>query len=227
MNTPTTPLPHALLPDHPQPPGTVLSATGLAFSFDAGGALFSGLTVDLPAGVTLVRGGDGSGKTTLMRVLAGALPATAGDVQIGGSSLKADPAAYRRHVFWTEPRSEAFEQFTPSEYFETVRSRYAGFDSRVLDEMTDALGLGPHMAKQLFMLSTGSKRKVWLAAAFASQAWVTFIDEPFAALDTPSIRAVMQGFQAVDASAQRAFVIADYEAPDGLPLAGIIDLGER
>lgn len=204
----------------------ILAAAGLAAEFEPGRPLFSALSFGIPAGVTLVRGGDGRGKTTLMRMLAGALPAAGGSLQIDGTSLQADPAGYRRNVFWTEARSEAFDQLTPQAYFETVRSRHAAFDAALLASSIDALGLGPHLPKQLFMLSTGSKRKVWAAAALASRARVTLIDEPFAALDAPSIRRLLQSLQAQAAPGGRAFVIAGYEAPQGLALAGLIDLGD-
>jgi ABC-type nitrate/sulfonate/bicarbonate transport system ATPase subunit len=81
------------------------------------------------------------------------------------------------------------------------------------------------MGKQLFMLSTGSKRKVWLTAAFASGAALLLLDEPFAALDAPSIAFVKEQLQGISAHAGRAAVIADYAAPGGVLLAGVIDSG--
>jgi hypothetical protein len=55
------------------------------------------------------------------------------------------------------------------------------------------------MDKKLFMLSTGSKRKVWLAAGFASGADLLLLDEPFAALDAPSIAFVKELLQDISA----------------------------
>ena len=76
------------------------------------------------------------------------------------------------------------------------------------------------------MLSTGSKRKVFLAAALASGAQVTLLDDPFAALDTASIRFLLGWLNAAASATDRAWVIAGHVAPDGLPLAQIIDLGD-
>ncbi|MES2946245.1 MAG: ATP-binding cassette domain-containing protein [Pseudomonadota bacterium] len=188
--------------------------------------LFSKLTASLPAGVNLIRGGDGRGKSTLLRLLAGVLHADGGSMQINQTSLKEQPNAYRQQVFWTEARSENFDQLTPPAYFEMQRQRWPGFDSQRLGELIQGLDLEVHLHKQLFMLSTGSKRKVWLAGAFASGAAVTLIDEPFAALDAPSIRFVIQLLKDSAAQQQRVFVVADYEAPGDVPLAGLIDLGD-
>ncbi len=177
-------------------------------------------------GVTLVRGGDGRGKTTLLRLLAGALPADAGRLQVNGFNLQDQPVAYRQQVFWAEPRSDAFDQMTPVEYFESLRGRHAGFDGEVLGDLVDGLALAPQMNKQLYMLSTGSKRKVWLAAAFASGAAVTLLDQPFAALDKASIGLVLELLEDAADHPARAWVIADYEAPGDVRLAGVIDLGD-
>jgi len=188
--------------------------------------LFDKLSTSIPPGVTLVQGGDGRGKSTLLRLMAGALKADAGQLRLNGVSLGEQPEAYRQQLFWMEPRSTEFDQLTPLRYFETVRDGYPGFDADLIDTLVEGLGLEPHMDKKLFMLSTGSKRKVWLAAAFASGAAVLLLDEPFAALDAPSIAFVKEQLQEVSAQPGRAAVIADYAAPNGVQLAGVINLGD-
>ena len=174
----------------------------------------------------MVQGGDGCGKSTLLRLLAGALPADAGQLQLNGTSLAGDPAAYRRQLFWVEPRTSDFDSLTPLQYFESLRTQYPGFDAALVKQLAEGLGLEPHLHKQLFMLSTGSKRKVWLAAAFASGAPLLLLDEPFAALDAPSIAFVKQLLGGSPAHPRRAVVIADYEAPSAVPLNGTVNLGE-
>lgn len=188
--------------------------------------LFDHLSATIPPGVTLVQGGDGRGKSTLLRLMAGALAADAGQLQLNGVSLKEQPEAYRRLLFWMEPRSTDFDQLTPPQFFASLGDRYPGFDEMVLAPLVEGLGLESHLHKQLFMLSTGSKRKVWLAAAFASGAALLLLDEPFAALDAPSIAFVKEQLQAMSTQAGRAAVVADYAAPSGVPLTGVIDLGD-
>ena len=188
--------------------------------------LFDKLSTTISPGVTLVQGDDGRGKSTLLRLMAGALAADAGQLQLNGISLKEQPEAYRQQLFWMEPRSTDFDQLTPLQYFETVRGRCPGFEADLIDPLVEGLGLEPHMGKQLFMLSTGSKRKVWLAAAFASGAALLLLDEPFAALDAPSIAFVKEQLQDISSHPSRAAVIADYAAPGGVQLASMIDLGD-
>jgi ABC-type multidrug transport system ATPase subunit len=203
----------------------LLQASALNFSHP-GHQIFSDLSVDIPPGITLIRGGDGRGKSTLLRLLAGTLAAHGGQLHINGVSLQAQPANYKANVFWAEPRADAFDQLTALDYFQLQRSNYADFDDAVLADMTDGLGLQEHLHKQLFMLSTGSKRKVFLAAAFASNARLTLLDEPFAALDAVSIEFILTRLQDAPGQMHRAWVVADYVAPRGLPLSQSIDLGD-
>ena len=207
-------------------PPPVLQFDGLHFSYPQH-ALFTDLSASIPPGVTLVRGGDGSGKTTLLRLLAGALPADAGQLHIQGVSLARQPLAYKQQVFWADPRSDAFEQISPLAYVESVRPQYPRFDALLLAHLVEGLSLAPFMDKPLYMLSTGSKRKVWLAAAFASGAAVTLLDDPFAALDKTSIRFILELLEDAADHPSRAWVVAAYEAPGKVPLAAIIELADR
>lgn len=203
----------------------VLQLKSLDFGY-SGHKLFASLSADILPGVTLIQGGDGRGKTTLMRLLAGDLQADAGQLQIGTASLQEQATAYRQQVFWIDPRTEAFDQITALEFFESRRAACPAFDERILSTLVDSLDLAPHTHKKLFMLSTGSKRKVWMAAAFASGAAVTLLDMPFAALDKASIGFILEFLQGVSDHPERAWVLADYEAPDGVRLAGVIELGD-
>jgi len=190
----------------------VLQIEGLTFHYPQR-ALFTGLSARIPTGVTLITGGDGAGKTTLLRLLAGDLKPQAGRVDC--------PLP----TFWTDPKSTAFDQITVAEYVNSLRPRYPQFDDQALAGLIEVLSLADHQHKPLYMLSTGSKRKVWLAAAFASGAAVTLLDEPFAALDLASINIVIERLAEVASHSTRTWVLADYEAPLGVPLAATIDLG--
>lgn len=186
--------------------------------------LFTDLSACIPPGVTLLRGGDGSGKTTLLRLLAGALPAGAGQLHINGIRLDEQPIAYRQQVFWADPRSEALDQVSPLDYFKSLQTQWAQFDALLLAHLVEGLSLAPFMEKPLYMLSTGSKRKVWLAAAFASGAPVTLLDDPFAALDGRSIRFILELLEDASSHPSRAWVVAAYEAPRAIALASVIEL---
>lgn len=203
----------------------ILQADALCFGY-SGCTVLRALSLRLPAGVSLVLGDEGSGKTTLLRILAGDLAANSGQLKIHNADLASDAQAYQQQVFWIDPRTEAFDAITPADYFAQVQLQYPNWSAAALQDLVIGLSLQPHIHKSIYMLSTGTKRKVWLAAAFASGAALTLLDDPLAALDKPSIRCVTQQLQAV-AQSERAFVLAQYDLPADIQCAQIINLNER
>jgi ABC-type multidrug transport system ATPase subunit len=213
--------------DHSNPTfPALLQADNLHFGYPQC-PLFTGLALHGPAGVTLVRGGDGAGKTTLMRLLAGELAAQTGELQIRDIRLKDQPSAYRQLLFWVDPRSTSFDQVSATDYFASLHSAYRQFDYAAIGALAEGLSLTEHLHKPMYMLSTGSKRKVWLAAAFASGVALALLDDPFAALDKPSIAYVKQLLQGAAGQTTRAYVVTSYDAAalGDVPLAATLDLG--
>src|SRR5450830_1363597 len=200
---------------HPMTSPTVLQATDLTFNYPER-ELFKQLSLTIPAGVTIIRGGDGRGKTSLIRLLAGTEQAHGGQLAINGIDLAQQAAQYKQQVLYVDPRTDAFDQLSVPDYFASVRARFAGFDDAALPALIEGLSLTPHAEKKLYMLSTGSKRKVYLAAAFAAGATVNLLDDPFAGLDKGSIDFVcaMLSRANADADAAQIWVMAAYEVPE-------------
>ncbi|MEN9984315.1 MAG: hypothetical protein RI918_2284, partial [Pseudomonadota bacterium] len=150
----------------------ILQARGLTFAFPQQ-PVFNDFSVAIPNGLTYVVGDESSGKTTLLRLFAGDLTPQAGSIAVCGVNQAGNLASYKQHVFWVDPRTSAHDQISPNDYFGLQRSFYPNFNDTVLLELIDGLSLNDHASKAMYMLSAGSKRKVWLAAAFASGATVT------------------------------------------------------
>lgn len=204
----------------------VLQVDGLCFAYPQR-PLFNGLALTAPGGVCLVLGGDGSGKTSLLRLLAGELAAQTGTLRINGVALADQASTYSEQVFWADPRNVDHDQITALHYFDLQRLRYPGFlpaDSAGMAELVAGLSLSEHLEKPLYMLSTGSKRKVWLAAAFAAGAAVTLLDDPFAALDKPSIAFVLRFLAGVANDPKHSWIVAHYDVLNGVPLVKVIEL---
>lgn len=205
----------------------ILRIDRLAFAYPQR-PVFARLDACIGPGVTLVRGDEGSGKTTLLKLVAGDLAAQAGGPSIAGRGPADDPGGWRRQVFWADPRSEAHDQATPLAYLDGLRASRPGMpgaDAPALAGLLAGLGLEPHLRKPMFMLSTGSRRKVWLAAAFVAGATVTLLDDPLAALDGPSIRVVLGQLAQAAGHPDRAWLVTGYEPLPDVPIAQVIALG--
>ncbi|QJC57266.1 ABC transporter ATP-binding protein YtrB [Polaromonas vacuolata] len=206
-----------------QPHSTLLMVNQLCYAWPQA-KLFTNWSARIKPGVTWLIGDDGSGKTTLLRLLAGHLVKTSGQLQLGQTDLDLQPSQYSSQLFITEPGTEKYEQMTALDYFALVQRQYPSFEQHLLAELINGLSLQEHQHKMLYMLSTGSKRKVWLAAAFASGALLTLIDEPFAALDSASVEFVSTLLKLAATQTTRTYLVADYQALVGTPTTAIIEL---
>jgi ABC-type multidrug transport system ATPase subunit len=204
---------------------SVLCVQGLTFAYPGEPTLVADWSATVAAGVTLLHGDTGSGKSTLLRLLAGSLAPAAGRLTVAGVRLDVDPAAYRRAVFWCDPTTDAFDQVTARVCTDLLRGDDTCFDAAEWQALVDGFALTPHLDKPMYMLSTGSKRKVWLAAALASMRALTLLDEPTGALDAASVNCLMRALaRLVERHRDRAIVVASAEQLDRVPLAGVIAL---
>ncbi len=171
------------------------------------------LSFTWPPGVSWVRGDEGKGKTTLLRLLAGEIQPTTGQVITpeGG-------------VFWVDLQDAAHDVTTVQACWDVLRARYPNWNQDLLQDLAEALDMAPHLDKRLNMLSAGSRRKVMVVAALASGATVTLLDQPFVALDLGSIRVIHEFLQEAAEHHSRAWIMADYEAASHLPLASVLNL---
>lgn len=145
----------------------------------------SGVSLTIPRGATwAVVGPNGAGKTTLFGLLLGFLHPTEGRVRIAGL----EPRTYlRRHgAAFLPERLRLPSEWTVSA---TLRSlaELEGLSAREARARADAamerLGLGPHAAKRLGVLSRGLLQRVGLAQALLADRELVVLDEPTEGLD--------------------------------------------
>ena len=209
-------------PVHP----AILRVQALHFAYPGQPALVSDWSAAIGPGVTLLHGDTGSGKSTLLRVLAGTLPAT-GRLTLAGVRLDEDAAAYRRRVFFCDPSTDAFDQRTARETTGLLSAGDTHFSEDRWQDLVKGFALPAHLDKPMYMLSTGSKRKVWLAAALASGRALVLLDEPTGGLDAASIGCLWGALGRLAAQAERAIVVASAERIDRVSLGGLIELPLR
>jgi ABC-type multidrug transport system ATPase subunit len=175
--------------------------------------LIHSLTHSWTAGVHAICGDEGTGKSTLLRLLAGDLPTMTGSLSTPPESL-----------FWLDLQGAEHDETTVQACWDSLRPRYPSWNEALMQDLVEAFDMDQHRHKRLNMLSTGSRRKVVITAALASGATVTLLDQPFVALDQPSIRTIKSFLTEAASHPSRAWIVADYEAPDDLPLASIVRL---
>jgi heme exporter protein A len=139
-----------------------------------------------PGRVLAVAGQNGSGKTTLVRVLAGLLRPSSGDVFLARDGARTPPRDAPWAIGWVAPDLSLYAELTAAEnlrFFARLHGRPAG--AGWAEERIAGAGLDPARiaAHPLRALSTGQRQRVKLAFATLHEPAVLFLDEPSSNLD--------------------------------------------
>lgn len=191
------------------------------------GARIAGWSARFAPGLSLVVDEEGEYKTALLRLLAGERAPDAGTVRWGGTDgVGPSAAAHAAPVFWRDPRAP-WPELSPDQWAQQQAARHPAWCVADWDAHVQGLGLAEHRHKEMFRLSAGGRRKVILAAALASGAPLTLIDEPEAALDWTSIRHLRDLLAAEARRSQesgRTIVVANCEPIPGVPWQQVLRL---
>jgi heme exporter protein A len=146
--------------------------------------LFKGLNFALAAGeLLLLQGPNGSGKTSLLRSIAGLLGLEDGYISWAGVPTEKDRQSFCADVVWMAHRVGFKGDLT---LLENLRFE-SGLRSTTLadlEQVLNRLALTRLTALPMRFLSAGQQRRVALARMLLSDACVWLMDEPFANLDT-------------------------------------------
>lgn len=157
--------------------------------------LMTALSFTVPRGRLLaVTGENGSGKTSLLRMLCGLLPAEQGRILWYGEDVRACRERYLADLIYVGHLNSLKDDLTPIENV-TISARLAGeeISGEQTCEALDAVGLARAIHRlPTRVLSQGQKRRVSLARLWLSQRSLWILDEPFAALDVSATGLLMQ-----------------------------------
>jgi osmoprotectant transport system ATP-binding protein len=147
------------------------------------------LSLQVPAGeICVLVGPSGCGKTTAMRMVNRMTDITAGDILVGGRSVRdRDATDLRRHVGYVIQQIGLFPHRTIADNIATV-PQLLGWEKRRtaarVDELLDLIGLPAEMGRRYpAQLSGGQRQRVGVARALAADPPVMLMDEPFGAID--------------------------------------------
>ena len=181
--------------------------------------VFTGLSFRLPAGGALMlTGANGSGKTSLLRLLASLIEPAAGRLAWGASPIAGDVAAHRARLHYVGHQDGVKPGLTPREtlvFWAALRGQEVSWDAPVLAAALAAFALDAVVDWPCRWLSAGQRRRLALARLLVTPAELWLLDEPFSALDEDNRARLEQALVAHRAAGGRAVIATHIPAEIG------------
>lgn len=187
-------------------------------------ALFSDIDFQVLPGQCLhIRGENGVGKTSLLRLLTGLASPESGEILWSGHSIKKDVLEYHSKLLFLGHRDALKEDLSA---IENLRM-YAAIDGITLSEQDIfaslwRFGLKGREDLPVNCLSAGQKKRVLMARMLTRRAQIWILDEPFNALDTHAVEE-LQGLIAEHLQRNGLVVLTSHQ-PLAIPGLRVLDL---
>ena len=131
-------------------------------------------------------GHNGAGKTTTLKSVAGILQFDAGEIYIGGDSVREKPLECKRKIAYIPDNPDLYEYMTGIRYLNFIADIF-GVDAALRRERirryADAFELTGDLAQPIAAHSHGMKQKLVIIAAWLHEPQLILMDEPFVGLD--------------------------------------------
>ncbi|NLZ11656.1 MAG: ATP-binding cassette domain-containing protein [Alcaligenaceae bacterium] len=154
-----------------------------------------GLTLDLGPGCYALCDEESTGKSTLLNIVAGRLAPDGGDVFINGHSITRQHKQVNALRAWVPADCLSEPTLTGQELLQRTAAEKGVDIGPDVFEWIRQLDLEPHLEKQFEQMSTGMRRKVYLAAAAIGDPAVILADGPSDGLDASACRALAAQFK--------------------------------
>lgn len=194
------------------PPAAPLAVSGLTVAYQRKPVIWD-VDIDIPNGSLVgVIGPNGAGKSTLLKACLNLIPITSGRIEFFGKPYQQSRhrVAYvpqRESVDWDFPVLAvdvvAMGLYREIGWFWPVRKRHLN----IAREALERVGIGDLAKRQISQLSGGQQQRVFLARALVQQADLFLMDEPFAAVDASTEKAIVEILRQMKAEGKTAIVI--------------------
>ncbi len=201
------------------PQVAMLEARGLVREF-GGLAAVDGIDITLPpGGFLVVFGPNGAGKTSLLKLLAGSLRPTRGEVRVAGETLVPGSPAGRERIGVLSHQTFLYEQLTARENLRFYATLYGLADgqARVVERLRE-VGLLERADDRVKTFSRGMRQRLGLARTLLHDPDLVLLDEPYTGLDAHASAVLRRVLEALR-DGRRTVVLVTHNLAQGLELA--------
>lgn len=170
-------------------------------------------------------GSSGCGKTTLLKMINRLIEPTSGDIFVDGKNNKdVDPIELRRSIGYVIQQTGLFPHMTVKENIEII-PKLMGRSQEEIDKKTvelfNMVGLDPKKYSDRYPveLSGGQQQRVGVARAFATDAEIILMDEPFSALDPITRTELQEQLFNIQKEYKKTIVFVTHDMDEALNLA--------
>jgi len=150
----------------------------------------------MPGTAAIVIGGNGTGKSTLLKILAGLIAPSDGDALVFGEDTRRFGPRYRRRIGMVSHQSFLYPNLTARENLEYYADLYGvSGASAAAESWLKRVGLSDFSGERVRTFSRGMEQRLAVARAMIHGPSLLLLDEPFAALDadgTSRIRSLIK-----------------------------------
>lgn len=160
----------------------MISLDDVAFGYRIGEPVIEGLSLQIPAGLTLIVGPNGAGKSTFLKLVAGIERPDRGTILVDGRDLWREEEAARGNLAYIPEQPDLTPYATILDVLRLV-CRLRRQPSGAALEVLQRAGLRGLERRSIRELSMGQRRRAVLAAAWVGRPRVLILDEPLEAMD--------------------------------------------
>lgn len=182
------------------------------------------LNIDSGDLVVLI-GSSGCGKTTLLKMINRLIETTSGEILVNGKNIKEeDPIKLRRSIGYVIQQTGLFPHMTVKENIEIIPKligKADGVIEKKTNELLNMVGLDPEQFSDRYPveLSGGQQQRVGVARAFATDAEIILMDEPFSALDPITRTELQEELFNIQKEYKKTIVFVTHDMDEALNLA--------
>jgi ABC-2 type transport system ATP-binding protein len=179
------------------------------------------LTIE-PGTITCLVGNNGSGKSTVLKLMMHLVKADQGDIHIFNKPVDGEDESWKNSVSYQPQKVIGWDAFTVQTLKDFIAPLYPNWDNHLFNDITEALNIP--LNKRFGKLSQGVQQKLNLALTLPRNTPLLLLDEPTASIDIPAKKRIIDFLAAWMDHGERAIIMTSHQSEDIMKLTDYLSV---